>query len=151
VVVEVVVIILLVVVVSSNSSSSSRKRSSGSIIVPMCLLAVAQLVEALRYKSEVRGFDSLWCYWREFFIDKSFRPRYGPGVYLASDSNEYQEYFLGGKGYRCVGLTTLPTSCASSSWNPLGCPSPQWDCFALPPRCFKMGLRLLGHSTFCFL
>jgi hypothetical protein len=26
--------------------------------------------------------------------------------------NEYQEYFLGGKGGRCVGLTTLPPSCA---------------------------------------
>jgi len=24
--------------------------------------------------------------------------------------NEYQEYFLGGKGGRCVGLTTLPPS-----------------------------------------
>jgi len=25
--------------------------------------AVAQLVEALRYKLEVRGFDSRWCHW----------------------------------------------------------------------------------------
>jgi len=25
--------------------------------------AVAQLVEALRYKSEGRGFDSRWCQW----------------------------------------------------------------------------------------
>jgi len=25
--------------------------------------AVAQLVEALRYKPEVRGFDSRWCHW----------------------------------------------------------------------------------------
>jgi len=25
--------------------------------------AVAQLVEALRYKSEGRGFDSRWCNW----------------------------------------------------------------------------------------
>ena len=25
--------------------------------------AVAQLVEALRYKSEGRGFDSQWCHW----------------------------------------------------------------------------------------
>jgi len=24
---------------------------------------VAQLVEALRYKSEGRGFDSRWCHW----------------------------------------------------------------------------------------
>jgi hypothetical protein len=26
-------------------------------------LLVAQLVEALRYKSEGRGFDSRWCLW----------------------------------------------------------------------------------------
>jgi len=26
----------------------------------------------------------------------------------ASNRNEYQEYFLGGKGGRCVGLETLP-------------------------------------------
>ena len=30
--------------------------------------AVAQLVEALRYKSEGRGFDSRWCHWN-FFTD----------------------------------------------------------------------------------
>jgi len=31
-----------------------------------------------------------------FFIDiKSFRSHYGPGVNLASNRNEYQEYFLG--------------------------------------------------------
>ena len=28
---------------------------------------VAQLVEALRYKSEGRGFDSRWCHWNFFF------------------------------------------------------------------------------------
>ena len=26
--------------------------------------AVAQSVEALRYKPEVRGFDSPWCHWK---------------------------------------------------------------------------------------
>jgi len=34
------------------------------------------------------------------------------GVDSASKRNEYQEYFLGGIGCRCVGLTTLPSSCA---------------------------------------
>ena len=53
--------------------------------------AVAQLVEALRYKSEGRGFDSLWCHWN------FFRPHYGPRIDSASNINEYQEYFLGGK------------------------------------------------------
>jgi hypothetical protein len=27
------------------------------------IIAVAQLVEALRYKPERRGFDSRWCHW----------------------------------------------------------------------------------------
>ena len=30
--------------------------------------AVAQLVEALRYKSEGRGFDSRWCHWNFSFL-----------------------------------------------------------------------------------
>ena len=71
---------------------------------------MAQLVEALCYKLEGRGFDSRWCHWN-FSLALSFRPHYGPGVDQAS-RNEYQEYFLGGKGSRCVGLTTLPPSCA---------------------------------------
>ena len=35
-----------------------------------------------------------------------------PGVDSASNRNEYQEYFLGAKGGRCVRLTNLPPSCA---------------------------------------
>jgi len=38
---------------------------------------------------------------------------YGPAVDSASKRNGYQEYFLGGKGGRCVRLATLPFSCAS--------------------------------------
>jgi len=60
---------------------------------------VAQLVEALRYKPEGRGLDSRWWYC-------------GPGVDWASNRYEYQKYFLGGKGGRCIGLTTLPPLCA---------------------------------------
>jgi len=58
--------------------------------------AIAQLVEALRYKSEGRGFDSRWCHWN-FSFTQTFRPHYGPGVDSASNRNEYQEYFLGVK------------------------------------------------------
>jgi hypothetical protein len=36
----------------------------------------------------------------------------GPGVDSDSNRNEYQEYFLRGKGGRCVGLTNLPSSYA---------------------------------------
>jgi len=32
------------------------------------------------------------------------------GIDSASNRNEYQEYFLGGKGGRCLGLTTVPLS-----------------------------------------
>jgi hypothetical protein len=56
--------------------------------------AVAQLVEALRYKLEGCGFDS-----------RSFRSHWGPGS-TQPLTNEYQEHFLAGKGGRCVGLTT---------------------------------------------
>ena len=69
--------------------------------------AVVQLVEALRYKPEGRGFDSRWCH-LGFSL---FRSHCDPGVDSASNRNEYREYFLGGKGGRCVGLTTLPPSC----------------------------------------
>ena len=48
----------------------------------------------------------------EFFTDLTFWPHSSPGVDLASDRNEYQEYVLGGRGGRCVWLTTLPPSCA---------------------------------------
>jgi len=74
-------------------------------------LLVVQLVESLRYNPECRGFDSRWCLWN-FSLTQSFRPHYVPGVDLASNRNEYQEYFLGGKGGRCVVLSTLPPSCA---------------------------------------
>ena len=73
--------------------------------------AVAQLVEALRYKPEGGGFDARWCHWN-FSLTQSFRPHCGPGVDSASNRKEYQEYFLGGKGGRCLGLTALPCPCA---------------------------------------
>jgi len=59
-------------------------------------LLVAQLVEALRYKPEGRGFDSRWCNWN-FSLIRSFLPHYGPGIDSASNRNEYQECFLGVK------------------------------------------------------
>jgi len=57
--------------------------------------AMAQLVEALRYKSESRRFDSRCYHWN--FSDIILRPHYGPGVDSASNRNEHQEYFLGVK------------------------------------------------------
>ena len=65
------------------------------------------------------------------------RPHSGPGVDSASNRNEYQEYFLGGKGSWCIGLTTLPPSCADclEIWEPQPpgvlrtCPGLWLDCF----------------------
>jgi len=87
-----------------------------------------QLVEALRYKSEGRGFDSRWCQWN-ISLTYSFRPHYGPVVDSASNRNEYQEYFLRGKGGRCVGMTILPLSCADclEIWEPQ-LPGTLWAC-----------------------
>jgi hypothetical protein len=48
------------------------------------------VVEALRYQPEHRGIDSRWCHW-------NFRQQYGSGVDSTSNTNEYQEYFLGVK------------------------------------------------------
>ena len=67
-----------------------------------------------------------------FFNDiKFFRSHYGLGVDSASNRNEYQEYFPGGKGGRCVRLTTyhhpVPVSRnleTLTSWNPLGLSRP---------------------------
>jgi len=50
------------------------------------------------------------------------------GVDLASNRNEYQEYFVGGKDGQCVVLTTSPPACAnclqirraSTPWSPKG-------------------------------
>ena len=70
------------------------------------------MVKVLCYKSEGRWFDPSWCHWNFSFDTKSLRSHYGPGVDSASNRNEYQEYFPGGKGGRYVRLITLPPSCA---------------------------------------
>ena len=54
---------------------------------------LAQLVEALRYKPEGRGFDSAWCHW-SFLLTHCFRPHCGSGADSAYNINEYQEYFF---------------------------------------------------------
>ena len=72
-------------------------------------------------------------------IPDSFRLHYGPGVDSDSNRNEYQEYFLGDKSGRCVGLTTLPSLFAYclEIWEPLTpgtlrtCPGLCTDCFTL--------------------
>ena len=70
----------------------------------------------------------------EFSIDIILPAALWPGFDSASNRNEYREYFLGDKGDRCVGLTTLPPSCADcleiwepqplASWNSQGLSRP---------------------------
>jgi hypothetical protein len=66
---------------------------------------------AIGWGTVLQAVRSQWCHWN-FFLTKYFWLHYGPGVDLASNRNEYQDYFLGSKGSWCVGLTTLPPSCA---------------------------------------
>jgi len=75
----------------------------------------------------------------------------------ASNRNEYQEYVLGGKGGRCVGLTTLPPSCADclEIWEsePPGilraCPGQYRDCFTF--LCSHHQEKLLYHCDTWYL
>jgi len=71
------------------------------------------------------------------FYWQFFRPHYGPGVDSASNRNEYQEYFLGGRGGRCVGLTTLPLSCGYclEIWEPQESEVPR-ACTGIALPCF---------------
>ena len=73
--------------------------------------ALAQFVEALCYKPKVavsfpNGVTGI-------FFGIILRSHYGPAVDSVSNRNEYQEYFLGDEGGRCVGLTMLPPSFAN--------------------------------------
>jgi len=90
----------------------------GKFVYSWCIFAVAQLVEELRYKPG-HGFDSPWCHWK-FSLTQFFQPHCGPEVDSSSNRNEYQVYFLGGKGRQCIGLKTLPPSCAKclEIWEP---------------------------------
>jgi hypothetical protein len=80
--------------------------------------AVVQLVEALRYKIEGRGFDSQQCHW-DFSLANSFRPHYVIMVDSVSNRNEYEVYSLVGKDSQCIGLT-LSASYADcpGNWEP---------------------------------
>jgi len=119
---------------------------------------VVQFVKAPRYKLEGRGFISRWCHWN-FSLTHSFRPHYGPGVATASNRNEYQEYFVGGKGGRYVGLTNLPHSCADclEIWEtqPPGtlraCPGLSRDCFTFIPLHRHNYLRMFWNKPNCLM
>jgi hypothetical protein len=71
------------------------------------------VVKALCYKPEGRGFEARWDEW--FLSSYLILPAaLGPGVYSASNRNEYQKHKnnvpVEKSSGRCVGLTTLPPS-----------------------------------------
>jgi hypothetical protein len=107
----------------SGKTPLKRRRRGWDVkikwILNMMRWCTVQWEEALLYIPEGRGFDSQWCRWN-FSLALSFRSHSGPGFDSASNRNEYQEYFLGGKGGRCVMLTNLLTSCADclEIWEP---------------------------------
>jgi hypothetical protein len=109
-----------------------------------------QLVKTLYYKVEGRGFNSQWCH-LNFSFTQSFWPHYGPWVDSAFNRNEYQEYFLGCRGGRGVGLTTLPPSWADclEIWEPhppgnlRACPGLYRDCFTL--------LTIYSNYSYCYV
>jgi hypothetical protein len=71
------------------------------------------VVKTLCYKPEGRGFAPRWGE-RIFPIYLIFPAALGPGVYSASNRNEYQKQTNNVAGViergRCIGLTTLPPS-----------------------------------------
>jgi len=100
--------------------------------------AVAQLVEAMRYTSEGRGFDSPW-------LTYSFRSHYGPGVDSASNSNEYQEYLLGGVKTTGVQDLYVPNVLKSDSLNPLEPSGPLQACNGITLLFYIQRLQLTAQ------
>jgi len=76
-----------------------------------CTDEILEQVNVLLLVIRTARFDSRWC--RNFFFDNPSGSTMALGVDSACNRNEYQEYFLESKGGLCVGLTTLPLSCAS--------------------------------------
>jgi len=95
----------------------SRKTKSG-----FCACSITfQTQSTLLLKRGTRWYSSIPDgVIRNFHRHNPTAPKhYGPGAVLASNRDEDQEY-LGGKGGRCIGLTTLPRSCADclETWEP---------------------------------
>jgi hypothetical protein len=84
-------------------------------ICSLLLRNVNKLRFLLRYKSESHGLASRFCHWN-FFLTEVFRRHYRLEVDSTSNRNSTRNIPWSSKGGRCVGLTTLPSSCAIA-WN----------------------------------
>ena len=82
---------------------------------------------------------------------QTFRPHDGSEVDAAYNRNEYQEYFVGGKGGRCLGLTTLPSSSADclEIWQSQP-PGTLRVCPCLYRDCLPLHLWWIIHSSYFF-
>jgi hypothetical protein len=111
--------------------------------------AVAQLVEALCFKPDDRGFGSQWCYWKFYWLHP-----FGSAMVLGSDQplnrNEYQEYFLGCKDGRCLGLKTSPPLFADSKIWYSQPPGTFWVCPDLYRDC-SLSLSLMSNVQTLFV
>jgi len=87
----------------------------------------------------------------EFSIDIILPAAMWSWVDSASNRNEYQEYFLGGKGGRCVGLTTFPPPCADclEIWEPQGLSRPVMGLLCLLPICIFSEISSLKMEVSC--
>jgi hypothetical protein len=68
------------------------------------------VVEALLYKPEGRGIDSRWWHWN-FYLRNPSGCTMALGLTQPLTEMSTRNIYWG-KGGRCVGLTTLPPSCA---------------------------------------
>jgi hypothetical protein len=69
------------------------------------------LVEALRYKPKGRGFDTRWGIGIFHLLNLSGRTVASRSTQALTEMST-RDLPWGGKDGRCVGLTTLPPSCA---------------------------------------
>ena len=126
------------------------------LIVSNCINrgpAVAQLVEALRYKPEGRGFYSNSI--RIFHLHNPSGRTMALGLTQPLTEMSTRNTSWGVKGGRCVGLTTLPPSCADCPeiWEPQTsgtlrvCLGLQWDCFTFLSLILKFWQWADFHET----